>query len=249
MLQNIRINKYITGLKSGIGIGVAYIPFGITVGLISKNFGMKTAVSALMSFGIYAGSAESMFLKTIYEQGAGYMEVIVSMFMINLRYLLLNLVVFKQLKKNTTVFEKILTGIGLTDETVAYATIKKEREAWYIIGLNTVPYFSFCMSTVAGSLFGSLIPEIFRNSLSFILYAAFLSLLVSALKSDFKYIEVVLMVIGMKLAFMYVPVLKEISGGWSMIIIMISASLIYAIIHGKEERNGNYKEKEEEHSE
>ena len=249
MLQNIRINKYITGLKSGIGIGVAYIPFGITVGLISKNFGMKTGVSALMSFGIYAGSAESMFLKTIYEQGAGYMEVIVSMFMINLRYLLLNLVVFKQLKKNTTVFEKILTGIGLTDETVAYATIKKEREAWYIIGLNTVPYFSFCMSTVAGSLFGSLIPEIFRNSLSFILYAAFLSLLVSALKSDFKYIEVVLMVIGMKLAFMYVPVLKEISGGWSMIIIMISASLIYAIIHGKEERNGNYKEKEEEHSE
>ncbi len=249
MLQNIRINKYITGLKSGIGIGVAYIPFGITVGLISKNFGMKTGVSALMSFGIYAGSAESMFLKTIYEQGAGYMEVIVSMFMINLRYLLLNLVVFKQLKKNTTVFEKILTGIGLTDETVAYATIKKEREAWYIIGLNTVPYFSFCMSTVAGSLFGSLIPEIFRNSLSFILYAAFLSLLVSALKSDFKYIEVVLMVIGMKLTFMYVPVLKEISGGWSMIIIMISASLIYAIIHGKEERNGNYKEKEEEHSE
>ena len=71
MLQNIRINKYITGLKSGIGIGVAYIPFGITVGLISKNFGMKTGVSALMSFGIYAGSAESMFLKTIYEQGCG----------------------------------------------------------------------------------------------------------------------------------------------------------------------------------
>ena len=249
MLQNKDIDKYRMGLKAGIGIGVAYIPFGITVGLISKNFGMKTAVSALMSFGIYAGSAESMFLKTVYEQGAGYMEVVISMFMINLRYLLLNLVVFKQLKKNTTVFEKVLAGIGLTDETVAYATIKKEREAWYIIGLNTVPYFAFCISTVAGSLFGGFIPEIFRNSLSFILYAAFFSLLVSALKSDFKYIEVVFMVIGMKLAFMYVPVLKEISGGWSMIIIMISASLIYAIIHGKEEHNGNYKEKEEEHNE
>lgn len=239
MPENRKIDKYIAGLKAGIGIGVAYIPFGVTVGLISKGFGMWTIVSGLMSFGMYAGSAESMFLKTIYEQHAGYIEVIISMFMINLRYLLLNLVVFKQLKEKTTIFEKILVGIGLTDETVAYVTIKKEKEPWYIIGVNTIPYFSFCISTVIGSLFGSLIPEMFRNSLSFVLYAAFLSLLISALKNSFKYIEVVLYVIILKLLFMYLPVLNTISGGWTMIIIMILSSLSYAYIH-KNDDNDKY---------
>lgn len=239
MQKNGKIDNYIAGLKAGIGIGVAYIPFGVTVGLISKGFGMWTVVSALMSFGIYAGSAESMFLKTIYEQHAGYIEVIISMFMINLRYLLLNLVVFKQLSEKTSILEKILVGIGLTDETVAYATIKKEKEPWYIIGLNTIPYFSFCISTVVGSLFGSLIPEIFRNSLNFVLYAAFLSLLIVALKNNFKYIEVVLYVIILKILFIYLPIINKISGGWSMILIMILSSLSYAYIH-KDDENKKY---------
>lgn len=237
MLQNRKIDKYVAGLKAGIGIGVAYIPFGITIGLISKNFGMKLMGAILMSFGIYAGSAESMFLKTIYEQNAGFLEVVISIFMINLRYVLLNLVVYRQLENKTTLFEKILTGIGLTDETVAYVTIKKEKNPWYITGLNTIPYLSFGISTAIGSLFGSLIPEIFRNSLSFILYAAFLSLLITALKDSFKYIEVVLTVIIMKLIFMYTPVLKTISGGWSMVIIMIISSLIYALLHYKDSEN------------
>ncbi len=239
VLDNRKTDNYMKGLKTGIGIGVAYIPFGITIGLISKGFGMKLVAAFLMSFGIYAGSAESMFLKTIYEQNAGFLEVIISILMINLRYVLLNLVVYRQLDSKTTLFEKILAGIGLTDETVAYATIKKEKNAWYIIGLNTVPYFSFGISTVVGSLFGGLIPEMFRNSLSFILYSAFLSLLISALKDSFKYMEVVIIVIIMKLVFMYTPILKEISGGWSMIIIMIASSLTYALMHYREENRNN----------
>lgn len=237
-MENKKIDKYRLGLKSGVGIGVAYIPFGITIGLIGKNFGMKTAASALMSFGIYAGSAQSLFLKTVYEQNAGYMEVIVTMIMINLRYLLLNLIVFKQLEKNTGIIEKILVGIGLTDETVAYATIRKDKNAWYIIGLNTFPYLSFGISTVIGSMFGSLIPEKFENSLSFILYAAFLSLLISALKDNFKYIEVVLTVVALKLVFMCTPLLNQISGGWTLIIIMVMSSLIYAFRHRKVNGSG-----------
>ena len=78
---------------------------------------------------------------------------------------------------SSSLFEKIIVGIGITDETATYITIKKEKNQWYIIGLNTIPYFSFGISTVIGAIFGNLIPDIFRNSLSFVLYSAFLSLL------------------------------------------------------------------------
>ena len=130
--QNKSIDKYIKGLKSGFGIGIAYMPFGITIGLISKRFGMELIGSFLMSFGIYAGSAQSMFLKTVYEQNSSFTEVVVSIFMINLRYVLLNLVVYKQLDKKTSLFEKIIVGIGITDETATYITIKKEKN--YFLG-------------------------------------------------------------------------------------------------------------------
>ena len=232
--QNKSIDKYVKGLKSGFSIGIAYIPFGITIGLISKRFGMELIGSFLMSFGIYAGSAQSMFLKAVYEQNSSFTEVVVSIFMINLRYVLLNLVVYKQLDKKTSLFEKIIVGIGITDETATYITIKKEKNPWYIIGLNTIPYFSFGISTVIGAIFGNLIPDIFRNSLSFVLYSAFLSLLIMSLREKFKYIEVVLTVIAIKISFMYTPLLKNISGGWSMIIIMIISSLIYAFLHYKD---------------
>ena len=41
--------------------------------------------------------------------------------------------------------------------------------------------------------------------------------------------------IGLKLLFMFAPVLKDISKGWTLIIIMITASSIYALRHYKEE--------------
>ena len=50
---------------------------------------------------------------------------------------------FKQISNKTTLFEKILMGIGLTDEAVAYLTIRKATNAWYVIGVNTMPYVLF----------------------------------------------------------------------------------------------------------
>lgn len=241
MAHNGKLENYLRGLKDGMGIGIAYTPFGITIGLISKNFGMKLFTAFVMSFGLYAGSAQTAFLKMVYELKSTPMEIIISIFVINLRYTLLNIIMFRQISNKTTLFEKILMGIGLTDEAVAYLTIRKATNVWYAIGVNTMPYILFGVGTLAGSLFGDLIPEIFTASLNFMLYATFLSLLVSSLKNNFKYTEVVVTAIGLKLLFIYAPVLKDISKGWSLIIIMISASSLYAFRHCRETGNREYK--------
>lgn len=231
--------KYLKGVKAGIGMGVAFIPFGLTIGLIAKSNGMHTLVTAALSFGIYAGGSEAMLLKMVYGQHSTALEVVISVFMINLRYLLLNLLIFRQLKSGTKFWKKVLVGIGLTDETITYAILKKENSPWYIIGLNTLPYICYGGSSVLGSLFGDLIPEIFRASMSFILYSIYFSLLIMSLQKLPKFFEVVIYVIAMKLAFMYLPGLNMVSSGWAMIIIMISSSLIYAIRHRNEEVGEN----------
>ena len=231
--------KYLKGVKAGIGMGVAFIPFGLTIGLIAKSNGMHTLVTAALSFGIYAGGSEAMLLKMVYGQHSTALEVVISVFMINLRYLLLNLLIFRQLKSGTKFWKKVLVGIGLTDETITYAILKKENTPWYIIGLNTLPYICYGGSSVLGSLFGDLIPEVFRASMSFILYSIYFSLLIMSLQKLPKFFEVVIYVIAMKLAFMYLPGLNMISSGWAMIIIMISSSLIYAVRHRNEEVGEN----------
>ena len=231
--------KYLKGVKAGIGMGVAFIPFGLTIGLIAKSNGMHTLVTAALSFGIYAGGSEAMLLKMVYGQHSTALEVVISVFMINLRYLLLNLLIFRQLKSGTKFWKKVLVGIGLTDETITYAILKKENSPWYIIGLNTLPYICYGGSSVLGSLFGDLIPEVFRASMSFILYSIYFSLLIMSLQKLPKFFEVVIYVIAMKLAFMYLPGLNMVSSGWAMIIIMISSSLIYAIRHRNEEVGEN----------
>ena len=231
--------KYLKGVKAGIGMGVAFIPFGLTIGLIAKSNGMHTFVTAALSFGIYAGGSEAMLLKMVYGQHSTALEVVISVFMINLRYLLLNLLIFRQLKSGTKFWKKVLVGIGLTDETITYAILKKENSPWYIIGLNTLPYICYGGSSVLGSLFGDLIPEVFRASMSFILYSIYFSLLIMSLQKLPKFFEVVIYVIAMKLAFMYLPGLNIVSSGWAMIIIMISSSLIYAVRHRNEEVGEN----------
>ena len=231
--------KYLKGVKAGIGMGVAFIPFGLTIGLIAKSNGMHTLVTAALSFGIYAGGSEAMLLKMVYGQHSTALEVVISVFMINLRYLLLNLLIFRQLKSGTKFWKKVLVGIRLTDETITYAILKKENSPWYIIGLNTLPYICYGGSSVLGSLFGDLIPEIFRASMSFILYSIYFSLLIMSLQKLPKFFEVVIYVIAMKLAFMYLPGLNMVSSGWAMIIIMISSSLIYAVRHRNEEVGEN----------
>lgn len=231
--------KYLKGVKAGIGMGVAFIPFGLTIGLIAKSNGMHTLVTAALSLGIYAGGSEAMLLKMVYGQHSTALEVVISVFMINLRYLLLNLLIFRQLKSGTKFWKKVLVGIGLTDETITYAILKKENSPWYIIGLNTLPYICYGGSSVLGSLFGDLIPEVFRASMSFILYSIYFSLLIMSLQKLPKFFEVVIYVIAMKLAFMYLPGLNMVSSGWAMIIIMISSSLIYAIRHRNEEVGEN----------
>ena len=90
MAQIRKLENYLKGLKDGTGIGIAYIPFGVAIGLISaKSFSQILPMIGLTSFGMYAGGAHSLLLKILYVMKSPPVEVILSIVLINLRYLLL----------------------------------------------------------------------------------------------------------------------------------------------------------------
>ena len=147
---------------------------------------------------------------------------------------MLNIVIFRQLGEKTPIFQKFLVGVGLTDETITYLTLKKATNAWYMMGVNTIPYFCYCFGTIFGAIFGEKLPESLMTSMNFVLYSMFFSMLIMALSQNFKYIRIVLLALIIKMAFSFLPILNKVSSGWVMILTMFLASFIYAQLYYNE---------------
>lgn len=229
MKNKIEIKEFVSGLKEGSGIGIAFIPFGITIGLIAKSFGMPMYLIFLSSFFIYAGTSQALLIKLLYVQHVSFLEATLSIALINLRYLIINIPVYNILKDYSKKVKATL-GIMLTDEIVVFLKIKQKNNPSYIFGVNIIAYFSYCFSTIIGAIFSKYISGDIVNSLKFVLYAIFLSLLITAIIDNARYIKIVIITIMVKSIFMILSYTMRFSSGITTILVIILAPLIYAIL-------------------
>ena len=80
-----------------------------------------------------------------------------------------------------------------------------------------------------GSIFGSLIPLKYTNSLNFILYAIFLYLLLISLFQNFSYISIVILSIVIKIVLSLIGLSQSIT----MLLTIIIAPLIIMLVEEK----------------
>lgn len=194
--------KILKGFKKGLPLSLAYFPFAFTLGLIAKNYGISPLNIFIMTCVLYAGSSEVIIMRLLFENGATITQTIIAAIIINIRYALINMTILKKqnLEKRSI---KILSTILLTDESVAYMTIKKIYNAYETFGFGLAGYILFCLFTLIGALFGQIIPVKYASSLNFTLYAIFLSLLVSALTVNRQYIIIIAITLLTKIILTY----------------------------------------------
>ncbi len=188
--------KIKNGIKHGLPIAIAYIPYAIALGLMSKNLGLPSHVIFLMSLLIYAGNSQIIIL-TLYSAAANMIDLIVPAIVVNIRYTLINLPIIKK-QKNENPKTRLFSSLLLTDEGVAYLTTKNIFGANDTLGFGFIGYLFFCFSTLIGSIIGDYIPEYYSITLNFVLYAIFISLLVSIILENRKYIIVVILTVIIK---------------------------------------------------
>lgn len=224
--------KVLKGYKKGITLGIAYFPFAFTLGIMAKNYGVRALDIFLMTVILYAGSSQVIILKLLFETSSSVLQIIITAILVNLRYLLICVPIIKK-QKDYNFKIKLLSSIILTDESIGYLLIKKIYDPYISFGFNLAGYTFFCIVTLLGALFAKYIPVEYANSLNFLLYAIFLSLLTSAVIQNNKYIIIVVLTIVLKLIFMYLnlPVYMI------MLLSVIIASLVYSVI--KESRVAN----------
>ncbi|WP_034293717.1 MULTISPECIES: AzlC family ABC transporter permease [Bacillus] len=206
-------NPFLQGVKDCIPTLIGYISIGLAAGIVAAASHLSVLEMALMSILVYAGASQ-FIICALLVAGSPISVIILTVFIVNLRHLLLSMALAPQFTKYS-----VLKNVGfatlLTDESFGVAANKvaqgeKLNDHW-MNGLNITAYLSWIVSCVIGTLFGKWIsnPEVF--GLDFALTAMFIALLVLQLQSVKKtklyfYLSLVLyMIIAMVIFCMFVP--------------------------------------------
>jgi 4-azaleucine resistance transporter AzlC len=171
------------GLAAAWPIGLGYLPIGLALGVLGRNAGLDPLHIGLMSLLVFAGSAQFIAVAMI-GAGAAPAVIVATVFMVNLRHLLMSGVLTVHLRGAGQGF-LALFAYGVTDESFAVNHTRFRSGGWdrqRALVVNQAANAVWILATVAGGYLGGfLVAGAF--GLDFALIAMFLCLLVYQLRS------------------------------------------------------------------
>ena len=94
------------------------------------------------------------------------------------------------------------------------------------------------LSTFVGAVATSFMPEALSNALGIALYGMFIAVIVPPAREHKNVLFAVALSIAASVACKYLPVVRNLSSGWTIILITIVVCLIAAWLHPVEESEG-----------
>lgn len=221
---------YLSGIKDGTPIALGYFAVGFTLGIAAKAMGINAFQAGLMSFLMHASAGEFAVLTVIAGQ-SGYLAMILTQLVINIRYFLMSCSMSQKINPNTSLPKRLLLSYFVTDEIFGIsASVKGELNPYYPLGAATVASPGWIVGTVLGALVGNILPPSLSSALSVALYGMFLAVVVPASKSDKTIAAVVLASMAGSLAFTFLPYLSAISAETRIIVLTLAIASAAAII-------------------
>ena len=141
----------------------------------------------------------------------------------------MSLSVSQKIKSTVKMKQRLAIAYGSTDEIFAVSMQHKEDlSGSYMFGLILTPVVGWTSGTLFGAVTSSFLPEMLTNAMGIALYGMFIAIIIGPAREERSVLVTVLLAIAASLAFAYLPGLKNLSGGWSIIIITIVVSGISA---------------------
>ena len=223
-------NEFFNGIKDGLPICLGYFSVSMAFGMTAVLSGLPAWAAVLTSLTNLTSAGQFAGIKILLAWGR-IAELIVTMLIINARYFLMSLSVSQKVSSEMTLLQRFLVSFGITDEIFA-VSMRHTRPltASYMAGLILTPLFGWTAGTTAGALATSVLPESLSLAMGIALYGMFIAIIVPPAKKNKNILISVLMAIFMSLALTYLPVLKNLSSGWSIIIIAVLVSAICALL-------------------
>lgn len=231
--MNIRELK--EGIRDGFPICVGYFAVSIAFGLSCVKMGIPLWIAVLISLtnltsaGQFAGA-------TLLVACANYFEIVITLFIINMRYVFMSLSLSQKVDEKFTLGKRLIASFGITDEIFAVSVQRRGSLSFaYMVGLMLTPIAGWTLGTLTGAAANSVLPAVLSDAFGIALYAMFIAIIIPPAREEKSVLIAVIIAIVASYAFEYLPILKTISSGWSITIITIVVSAVMAYLFPIEE--------------
>lgn len=236
------------GLLDGIPIALGYFAVSFSFGILGSLDGLSIWQTTLISM-MNVTSAGQFAGLTIMANLGSLLEIALTQLIINLRYSLMSISLTQKVDEHFKGIWRMLFSFFVTDEIFAVASgRKKSVSRLYFFGLVTLPYWGWALGTLFGAVLGDVLPTLVVTSLGIALYGMFIAIVTPAARDQKNVRIIVLIAIVISCCLHYLPLLKQISSGFAIIISAIAASAVGALLFPVDEEE-EQKESESERKE
>ena len=222
--ENVNNNKKM-GLRDGLPIGLGYVAVSFAFGILAKTSGLSVLEALLISL-TNLNSAGQVAAVPIIVGGGAYLELALTQFVINSRYLLMSVSLSQKFAQNVSFKDRFLLAFANTDEIFAVAIGKEQMLGKrYLYAIILYPYIGWALGTFLGAVTGSILPTVALDALGM-----FVAILVPAAKQSIGTALCIAVSSIASCAFHFIPKLKDIPSGFMIMILSVTISLIFALV-------------------
>lgn len=216
------------GVGHGVPIALGYFSVSIGFGLLAVSGGLSPWEAVLISM-LNLTSAGQLAGVNVMFAGGSLLEMGVVQLFINLRYALMSIALSQKLDDDVRLPSRLGIAFFNTDEIFAVSSSQEGRlSEGYMYGLALLPYFGWALGTLTGAVAGLALPAVIRDGMGIAIYGMFLAIIVPPAKQSKPIRTAVLLSAAISCAVHYLPGLRHIPGGFSVVLCALVASLFCA---------------------
>lgn len=208
------------GLRDGVPIAMGYFAVAFTLGITAKNIGMTPVQAAVSSMLLHA-SAGQYAAMTVIASGTGYLEMVMTTLIVNLRYLLMSCALSQKAGSGMKMGHRMAVSHYITDEIFGIASaVEGKLNPFYNYGAAAVAGPGWTAGTFLGALLGAALPDRLGRALGVALYGMFIAIIIPPAKSR---IICGIIIVSMLASWLFsvLPGIREISEGFKIIILTV----------------------------
>ena len=225
-----KCKEYRTGVHTGLPVGMGYFSVSFGFGAMAAAQGVRALDATLISVTNLTSAGQFAGL-TLIVAAATLWEIVLTQLVINSRYALMSLALSQRMGQRIGFLPRLLIAFFNTDEIFALAMARQEPlTVPFMLGLGTLPILGWTGGTLAGALAGSVLPLNIRAALGVMLYGMFIAIVVPPAKKEKPVLAVVVLALVLSCLFTWLPGLKEVSSGISIVICTVAAAAVCAAL-------------------
>ena len=227
--------EFLEGIRDGIPICLGYFSVSMAFGLTCVLSDIPIWAAVMISLTNLTSAGQFAGMNLIAANGA-LVEIGLTTLIINIRYFLMSISVSQKVEQKMSMKKRLAVAFGITDEIFAVSMQRDHAlTSAYMAGLILTPVVGWTSGTFVGAAATSLMPPVLSNAFGIALYGMFVAIIVPPAKEQKNVLFAVVLAIVASVACKYLPVIKNLSSGWTIILITIVVCVIAAWLFPVEE--------------